>query len=194
MKKWSIEHNRYIDQDNPDNIKLRPASAWRSNAIKLLVFGVVFSILQLSWQSLRGSSIEYAVIHRATVQPAVSLINLITPEVHARAIEFSVRAAGGGLNVLNGCEGLEALFLLIAAFVVAPLSIRSRCLGFTVGLLVVFLVNQLRILGLFYAFRADHSLFYTLHATAAPIAVIVCVTAYFYAWLIYGQRRTIKPA
>ncbi|MBC7984446.1 MAG: archaeosortase/exosortase family protein [Candidatus Obscuribacterales bacterium] len=155
-------------------------------------FVAIFSLLQLSWQAMHSTVVEYAVIHHGTVQPAAFLVNLITPDVHARAENFSVRAPGGGINVLNGCEGLEALFLLIAACVVAPASSRAKLVGFLIGVPVVFLVNQARILGLFYAYRHDHALFYPLHATVAPIAVILCVAAYFYVWLSYNQRGAAK--
>ena len=106
---------------------------------------------------------------------------------------FSINAPGGGLNVLNGCEGTEALFLLLAAFLVAPLPWRSRFGGFLLGVGMVFVVNQLRILALFYAYRADHALFDPLHGTVAPILVILLVAGYFYGWLLYSRPRSTVP-
>jgi exosortase/archaeosortase family protein len=144
--------------------------------------------LQLGWQSLRGTSVEYFIVHTCTVSPATSFANLLTPNVHARAVQFSIRAPGGGLNILNGCEGLEALFLLMAAFATAPLPWRSRALGLLVGVPVVFAVNQVRILALFYAYRSDQALFDPLHGIVAPIVMILLVAGYFYAWLGYSAR------
>lgn len=154
----------------------------------LLVFALTFAALQLAWQATRGSTIERAVIHHATVRPAVFLINSITPQIAARAVDSSVRARGGGINILNGCEGVDALFLLAAAFLVAPLPVRTRLLGFAAGIPLVFFVNQTRILGLFYAYRHDDSLFYAMHATVAPVLVVIVVAAYFYYWLARGRR------
>jgi exosortase/archaeosortase family protein len=155
--------------------------------LRAIVFLVVFAVLQVGWQALRGSPVERFVVHDATVRPAAQLVNLLTPGVHAEAVKFSLRAPGGGLNILNGCEGIEALFLLFAAFAVAPLSWRSKLAGFFVGALVVFPVNQLRILTLFYAYRSDHALFELLHSTVSPIAVVLVVAGYFYGWLIYAN-------
>lgn len=154
-----------------------------------LAFAAIFSVLQLGWQALHGTIIERLLVHDATVRPAAALANWLTPAVHARAVDFSIRAPGGGLNILNGCEGLEALFLLIAAFAVAPLSWTARLLGASLGVLVVFAVNQARILVLFYAYRADHALFDQLHSTVTPIAVVLLVSAYFYAWFNHADRR-----
>ena len=109
-------------------------------------------------------------------------------------MEFSIRAPGGGLNILNGCEGLEALFLLIAAFAVAPLTWQAKLLGAGLGVLVVFAVNQARILVLFYAYRADHALFDQLHSTVTPIAVVLLVSAYFYVWFNHAERRSSPAA
>jgi len=151
-------------------------------AIRVIVFALVFICLQLVWDTVRDTALERVLIHDVTVRPAAWLINLITPNVQAQAIDFSVRAYGGGLNILNGCEGLEALFLLIAAFVVLPITSRSRLIGMLVGIVFVFVINQLRILVLFYAYRADHALFDSLHSTVTPIAVVLLVGLYFYAW------------
>jgi exosortase/archaeosortase family protein len=181
------KHNRYIDPDDPPPPR-GSLAVWRVSLGRVIAFAATFSILQFGWQALRGSAVEYAVIHRATVQPAAFLINRFTPDVHAHAVEFSIHAPGGGLNVLNGCEGLESLFLLGAAFVVAPLSVRSRLVGFALGSFVVFAVNQARILVLFYAYRYNHELFYSLHATVMPIAVVFCLAAFFYFWLVRYKR------
>jgi exosortase family protein XrtM len=157
-------------------------------------FLVLFAVLQLGWQTLRGSALERAVIHDGTVRPAAFLVNLLTPTTGASAVDFTLRAPGGGLNIQNGCEGLEALFLLSAALLVAPIPWRSRGRGLLLGCAVVFIINQARILVLFYAYRADHSLFDPLHATVTPIVVILLVCAYFYAWLLYSNRSMAAAA
>jgi exosortase/archaeosortase family protein len=156
---------------------------WRAGA-----FLLAFSVLQLGWQALRGGAFESFVIHTCTVVPATWVANHLTPGLGARAAGFSILAPGGGLNVLNGCEGLEALFVLMASFLIAPAPWRSRALGLSVGALVVFVANQARILMLFYAFRDQRPLFDPLHGLVTPLFVILVVASYFYAWLRrYGR-------
>src|SRR5690348_8768243 len=96
-------------------------------ARQLLLFVLVFAGLQAGWEALRGSPIEYGLIHHATVVPSTWLVNTLTPEVQAVAVDSSIRSRQGSLNIRNGCEGLEALFLLCAALVAAHASIRQRC-------------------------------------------------------------------
>ncbi len=88
---------------------------------------------------------------------------------------------------------MEELFLLVAAFAVAPIAWRWRVAGLLLGVAVVFVVNQLRVLTLFYAWRADHSLFDLLHGTVTPIAVVLLVSAYYYAWLVLSDQRAAAP-
>ncbi len=146
-------------------------------------FVTVFVLFQLSWEAARGGAVERFVIHDLTVRPAVLVINLITPAVRAQAAGPTLQAAGGGLNVRNGCEGLEALFLLAAAFAIAPLAWRDRLPGLLVGAGLTYAANQLRLVGLFYAYRSDPGLFDLLHSTVTPIAMVLVVAAYFYVCL-----------
>ncbi len=159
-----------------------------------MIFVLLFTTLQLTWQSLRGTAVAYFFVHTCTVVPAAFFVDELTPAVEARAVGQVLSAPGGGLNILNGCDGLEALFLLISAFSVAPLSRRRRFGGIAAGVAVVFLVNQARIVALFYAYRLDRSLFESLHGSVAPIAAILLISGYFYAWLVHGTRRVARSA
>ncbi|HEY4213695.1 MAG TPA: archaeosortase/exosortase family protein [Steroidobacteraceae bacterium] len=121
-------------------------------------------------------------------------MNWLTPEVRAAASGVSIRAVGGGLNVRNGCEGMEALFLLVAGLVIAPIRWRARGVGLLWGIGLVYIVNQARVLTLFYAYRSDPSLFDVLHAVVMPIAVMLIIAMYFYAWIIHSSRGTAVAA
>ena len=115
--------------------------------------------------------------------PAAALVQVITPEANARPDAASIKAPGGGLNILNGCEGTEIMFLLIAAFAAVRLSGRRKLTGLALGLGLVFVLNQARILTLFYTFRNERSLFDILHTTILPAVLVVAVALYFYAVL-----------
>jgi exosortase family protein XrtM len=162
--------------------------------VRALVFVSLFAVLQLGWQALRGTPVERFVIHDCTVAPAAQLVKLLTPSVQVQAVDFSLRAPGGSLNILNGCEGIEALFLLCAAFAVVHLPWRQRIVGLLLGTAVIFVVNQARILLLFYAYRSNHAWFDPLHAMVTPIAVVLLVSAYFYAWLVHCGRPAATAA
>lgn len=156
-----------------------PYPLWLTMAIFLGVFG----ILQWAWDEARETWVERLVIHQATVKPAAALVQVITPEANARPVAASIKAPGGGLNILNGCEGTEVMFLLVAAFAAVNLGWRQRLIGLALGLILVFALNQARILALFYAFRNERGLFDILHTTVLPAVLIAVVALYFYAAL-----------
>jgi len=156
-----------------------PYPLWLTLAIFLGVFG----ILQWAWSEARGTWIERLVIHEAPVKPAAAMIQVLTPEAKAKPVGASIKAAGGGLNILNGCEGTEVMFLLSAAFAAVPMGWRRRLAGLALGLALIFALNQVRILSLFYAFREQRSLFDLLHTTVLPAVLVAFVALYFYAVL-----------
>ncbi len=151
--------------------------------LTVAIFIGVFAILQWVWGEARNTWVERLVIHEATVKPAAALIRTITPDVDARPVAASIKASGGGLNILNGCEGTEVMFLLAAAFAAVRMNWRRKLMGLGLGLGFVFLLNQARILALFYAFRDARPLFDLLHTTVLPAALIAAVALYFYAVL-----------
>ncbi|MFX7938312.1 hypothetical protein ABTK47_19515, partial [Acinetobacter baumannii] len=84
--------------------------------------------------------IEHFIIHSVTTVTAVHLIHFFTPSIQAQALGSRIAAPGGGINILNGCEGTEVLFLLIAALLAYPFLWRSRLLGLVGGTLLVFVL------------------------------------------------------
>lgn len=162
-----------------------PRSAGRA----LAVFVLIFFALQWGWESLRGTWIERLVVDRVTVAPAAALIGIITPEIPAQASGSSIKAPGGGLNILNGCEGTEVVFLMIAAIVAARLPWRIGLAGLGLGLLWVFMLNQARILTLFYAFRSNREWFDLLHTAILPAILVALAIVYFHGLLHVANRR-----
>jgi exosortase family protein XrtM len=162
--------------------------------LRALGFLLLFGAFQLGWQALQGSAVADAVVQQAVVQPAVWLVNAITPAVQASVGPRALRATGGGLNIRNGCEGLEAEFLLCAAILVFPLRLAARLRGVLAGTVLVFLLNQLRILVLFYAWRGAPALFDALHGTVTPILMVLGTCLYFTAWLTFERRHVAQAA
>ena len=84
------------------------------------------------------------------------------------------------------------MFMLAAAFAAVNLPWRRRLTGLGLGILLVFGLNQIRLITLFYAHRSDPSLFNLLHGTVAPIVLIVAVALFVFFWMGEGQAA-IEP-
>jgi len=172
----------------------RAATARSTNAMmwRAATFLAIFAVL-LGWYSTaaRDTWIERLVIDEVTVKSAAALIQLIDPATGVQPVGSRLHAPGGGINIINGCEGVDVLFLMMAAMLVAPISINARLMGIALGVCVVLALNQARVIGLFYAYRMDRSLFDMLHGVVAPLMLIVAVSAYFLLWL--NWHAPVKP-
>lgn len=164
---------------------IQPRPLWRS----LAIFALSFFALQFGWSQARGTRLERWVIDGATVQTSVALVNVLTPQVAATARGPNVWAAGGGINVRNGCEGTEVLFLLLAGLLAHPFSWRARVLGLLGGSALIFLANQARLLALFYSVRNDPALFAYLHGLVTPLLLVACTLGFFIALLGWDLRQ-----
>lgn len=183
----SSSGDAYLPDGAADQPESRPPP---SAARSLLLFLILFFALQWGWEGMRGTWVERLVVHQATVAPAAAVISWLTPETGAQASGASIKAQGGGINILNGCEGTEVMFLMIAAIVAARLPWRMALTGLSLGLIWVFVLNQARILTLFYVFRHDRSWFELLHTAILPAILVASAIAYFHGLLHIASRRT----
>jgi exosortase family protein XrtM len=159
----------------------------------MLLFVLLLMAMQFGWGYVRGSQIEHLFIDELTVKPAAWLITLITPEIPVQATGNHLAAPGGGLNILNGCDGTDVMFMLVAALLVAPLPLQRRLAGILYGCGLIYICNQARILALFYSYRSDRSLFNLLHGLIAPMLLICIATVFFVLW--FGMKdRSLKSA
>jgi hypothetical protein len=68
------------------------------------------------------------------VVPTAAVINALTPEVGVKALGNQLKAPGGGITVLKGCEGVEVMFMLAAAFAAVAMPWRRRLTGLGLGI------------------------------------------------------------
>jgi exosortase/archaeosortase family protein len=175
-------------------VAAQPPTGGAPSPLRLLLAGAaIYILLQTLWAHARGSTLERSVIHDLTVGTATALVNLLAPGAQAVATGSRIAAPGGGINVLNGCEGTEVLFLLVAAIVVHPAPWRrywrDKLAGLALGTLAVFALNQVRVVGLFFLFRHDRELFAQAHAWAAPLVLVVATLGLFALW---SERLAVR--
>lgn len=144
-----------------------------------LRFLLVLAALQFAWSAARGTMVERLVIDQATVGCAVKLIHLVNPDLPVQGEGSRIVAPGGGVNILNGCEGTEVWFLLLAALATGTLSARIALLGGLAGTVLVFVLNQIRVVVLFFSYRDDHVLFDRIHGLYAPLALVLLILLFF---------------
>jgi len=162
---------------------------------RAMLFLIVFFGLQWAYGLCGGTGVQRLLIEAAVVKPAAALVNALEPGVAAVAVGTELRSPGGGLNILAGCEGTEILFMLAAVFSICGLPLAARLRGLLYGILLVFVLNEVRIVVLFHAARSGKTVFDLLHTLVAPSVMVLAVAGYIYAWLYrFRPLRTRRAA
>ena len=144
---------------------------------------MIFAALRFFYGLAVGTWVDRLIIDKLTVGVAVEVIDTIDHGSGVLAAGSRLTSPDGGINILNGCEGMDVVLLLTSAMLVAPIPVSRRILGVLAGCLAVFVLNQARVLMLFYAIRHDRALFETLHTVVTPLMLIVAAGVFFVGWL-----------
>lgn len=93
------------------------------------------------------------------------------------------------IQISFGCDGSEAMMLLLAGIVAYKTEIRKKLFGLILGLITIFLLNLLRIVALFYIGYSDIDLFNSFHLTYFPILFIIIPIVMFLIWIDYVKKQ-----
>jgi exosortase family protein XrtM len=148
-----------------------------------LLFLAIFAVLSSLYAMARDTAVERLLIDELTVKPAAALIALVAPNEQVAAQGYRLVSPQARLSVRNACEGIETMLLLASAILAYRASWRDKAWGVMLGTLLVYALNQLRIVSLFYAFRHDRAFFEALHGYVAPVILILLAGVYFLWWL-----------
>ncbi|MDO3388102.1 exosortase H [Gilvimarinus sp. SDUM040013] len=83
-------------------------------------------------------------------QASAFFIQLFGRELAVQGIVMVDRLTGFAVQIAAGCNGIEAMILLVAAIVAFPAPWRYRLVGLVFGLVSVQALNLVRIVSLFY--------------------------------------------
>ena len=156
----------------------------------VLLFLIIFSVLHLAYSSTRGTAIEEILIDKITVATGTWIIDSISPALNVKAIGPKIRCAAGSLTVLNGCEGFEAIFLLVAAIVSISAKWRDKIVGVVLGTLFIYTLNQVRIVTLFYLFLQKDKWFNLVHGYIGPMIIIMLGSLFFFGWISFVSPKS----
>lgn len=155
----------------------------RNEFVFALLFLAIFATLASLYHASRGTVVERLLIDVVTVKPSAALIGFLTPSEQVVARGHLLVSPNARLSVLNGCEGIETILLLAAAILAYRAPWRQKVIGVLLGTLVIYALNQVRIVSLFYAFHYDREIFNALHGYVAPVILIILGGLYFLWWL-----------
>jgi exosortase/archaeosortase family protein len=92
-------------------------------------------------------------------------------------------SGGNRLEILFGCNGLEAILLYVSAILAYPATYKAKLYGLIIGFIVINLINIVRIVLLGYVLEYHHDMFGVMHDYITQNIMIVFVFLLFIVYL-----------
>jgi exosortase H (IPTLxxWG-CTERM-specific) len=124
----------------------------------------------------------------AVAQASIAAMRLFDPAVAASGAVITSTRTGFSVVILAGCNGVEAMIVLLAAIVAYPAPWRYRLVGLVAGVAAIQALNVVRIVSLFYLGQWNHALFEWAHQYLWQALIMLDALVVFLVWL-----RTLPP-
>ena len=120
----------------------------------MIRFFVIFVVLLVTLFSLRITTFgnDYVTEPFTVILAKVSgfLIKLWDPNVYTTGVEIWTADRTFGVGIAPGCDGIEAVIILISAIVAFPSPWKHKLIGIGIGFIAIQSLNLVRIISLFY--------------------------------------------
>jgi exosortase H (IPTLxxWG-CTERM-specific) len=131
---------------------------------------------------------------RMLAAASAAAITLFGGSAAANGAILSLVKAGGGVEIANGCNAVEASILLAAAILAFPARIGHRLIGAALGILMLQVVNLLRIVSLLYLNRYAPSWFDFFHLYLWDALIMLDGLLIFLVWHRWQDRPRATAA
>jgi exosortase H (IPTLxxWG-CTERM-specific) len=159
---------------------------WRRNhrqltflILFLVLLGGGFILISLNWVNNHGVEPFTA----GVAQASGMALNLLGEDVTLQGTV--IRDPCFAVNIRNGCNGIEAMLIFLAAVLAFPASWRSRLIGLTLGVLAIQIVNLVRVVALFLTGVYFPRLFDSSHTIIWQTIVILFAVL---LWIFWANR------
>ena len=157
----------------------------------LTMFIVIYVFCHALYLIIPNSFLANVVYHHGIVSLAMQIINFCSPVEATQAVANKLVSSKASLEIVRGCDGAGATFLLMAAILAFKASWKQKMLGMGIGLLLMFVFNQFRIISLYFIVVYQYSWFEIVHTYIAPTLVVVMVCVYFSGWIVWSGNTGV---
>jgi exosortase H (IPTLxxWG-CTERM-specific) len=157
---------------------------------QIAFLGKFFLLLLVFFGLTAPRAVNDAVVEPFTAGVAKAsgaVCGLVSREVSVTGTVISSPAFA--VNVRQGCNGLEAVFLFLAAVLAFPVAVSQRLLGALLGTVAIQLVNLVRVVALFFTGVLWPDVFEESHTVVWQGVVILAAVALFVAWASWVARK-----
>ena len=139
-----------------------------------LVFGVTVFCLFLV--------LNYRPFHDRVIEPFTAFIALCSSKIlnllgtWTSVYGTNLSSRDFGINIVDGCNGVFATAILLSGIVAYPSKAKAKIIGILIGIPAIFIINQLRVISLFYLGKSHPTVFEEVHIYVwQPIIIIFAI-------------------
>lgn len=179
-RRSSIDHR--LDQGLPTS------SVWQ----RLLAFACLYTALHALYSWIPDPVLRDVVHFHGVVQPGAMVISFLAPGEHAVASVGAIESSATSLSIVRGCDGSGVLFLLMAAVISARTAIRPKFFGLVGAVALTYLLNEVRVIGLYFVAAHRPTWFEGLHNLFVPTYIVLASLLYFLWWSAWARRNATR--
>ncbi|WP_243221680.1 exosortase family protein XrtM [Methylobacter sp. S3L5C] len=132
--------------------------------------------------------------YHGVVTICADLINMLAPLEQVLPQQNHLLSVKANLEIVRGCDGAGVLFLMVSAIVAFPSTWRRKLIGLLLSIGLIYLLNLLRIITLYFIIAYQPDWFLLVHAYLAPTLMIIVGCVYFVWWAFGSTEKIHKPA
>ena len=125
----------------------------------------------------------------AIAKVSVGLVGLFDAHAISYGKILQSTTNGFAISIERGCNGVEAVIILIAAMLAFPAPWKHRLAGLGVGFLAIQSLNLVRIISLFYLGQWNHTWFEWFHLYLWQALIVLDALVVFLLWLRWLPRE-----
>ncbi len=159
----------------------------------MIRFFIIFMILLVTLFSLRISAWGHDwVTEPFTVllaQASAFIVKLWDPNVISQGVEIWTANRSFGVGIAAGCDGIEAVIMLVSAILAFPSPWKHKVIGIVLGFVAIQSLNLVRIISLFYLGQWSQMMFDWFHLYLWQALIVLDALGVWLVWLRYLPRR-----
>jgi exosortase H (IPTLxxWG-CTERM-specific) len=162
-----------------------PPFAWYDSKKPVIKYALKFGTLMLLFYAVSVMPFCERVFWPLNLQANAWMANGILNGLrqHTQLIGDTIRTESYAFVVKRGCDATEQAWLFVAAVVAFPVSWRRKVTGVLLGTLLLLILNQARIVALFFVGRGYPEMYDSMHLTLFPAMFVVMAMMLWVAWM-----------
>jgi len=119
---------------------------------------------------------------------SVWLMHLFDRGVISQQNDIVNALTGSGIKIVAGCNGIEAVLILVSAILAFPAPWKHKLIGIGLGFIAIQSLNLVRIISLFYLHEWNQVWFEWFHLYLWQALIILDALVFWLIWLRYLPR------